>query len=63
MDWDFRWWIVFMALVTGGGIIGGIFADRGNERVKIEAIKAGLVQDERGHWVKPVEPQPESVKP
>jgi len=32
---------------------------KSDERVKIEAIKAGLVQDERGNWVKaPVLPIP-----
>jgi hypothetical protein len=45
----------FIAIVTMViiGTIGTIALRHNQSTERIEAIKAGLVQDNKGHWVKP----------
>ena len=42
--------VLFVFLVTA---IGMTIDDANEEQTKREAIKAGLVQDNEGHWVRP----------
>ena len=53
IDWAYSTLIVavlFVFLVTA---IGMTIKNANEEQTKREAIKAGLVQDNEGHWVRP----------
>lgn len=44
--------IVLLMAFASAGVVGEARA-KANAEVAKEAIKAGLVQDSKGHWVKP----------
>ena len=53
IDWVYSTFIIavlFVFLVTAIGIT---ITDANEEKTKQEAIKAGLVQDNEGYWVRP----------
>ena len=53
IDWVYSTFIIavlFVFLVTA---IGMTIKNANEEQTKQEAIKAGLVQDNEGHWVRP----------
>lgn len=56
-DNDFKWFaLIFIALAAGMAVSLSV-KDYAEGKVGEEAIKAGLVQDPKGHWVKPEAPK------
>lgn len=52
-DNDFKWFaLIFIALAAGMAISLSV-KDYSEGKVGEEAVKAGLVQDSKGHWVEP----------
>jgi hypothetical protein len=50
-----KWIFIAVAVIFGILGIGATTKTYMIEQVKIEAIKAGLVQDSEGHWVRPMD--------